>query len=75
LKDRIRLFCLDYQSELGKDLLNEDDWLQIEQIIEALKPFHQATLRAEGTAKFGHHGSVWEALPIMETLLGLIEKK
>jgi hypothetical protein len=69
------LFCLDHQTELSKDFLTEDDWYQIEQTVEALKPFQQATLRAEGTAKFGHHGSVWEALPLIETLLGLIERK
>jgi hAT family C-terminal dimerisation region len=75
LKRRIQLFCVNHEKEVGKDLLSSEDWNSLEELADALKPFHQATLRAQGLARHGHHGAVWEALPIMETLLSLIEKK
>jgi hypothetical protein len=74
LKSRIELFCDDYNDEIGKDLLSDDDWRQLEEIVLALQPFHTATLRVEGQAGQGHHGSVWEILPILEFLLGHQEK-
>jgi hypothetical protein len=74
LKSRIQLFCHDYREEISKDFLSDDDWRHLEEIAAALKPFHTATLRVEGQAGQGHHGSIWEFLPILEYLLGDQEK-
>jgi hypothetical protein len=75
LKRRIQLFCLNRQSELDKDILQEADWKSFDKITLGLRPFHQATLRAEGSAQNGHHGAIREALPNLETLLGTLEKQ
>ena len=74
LKNRIRLFCTDYSKELDKDILSEDDWKHIEEIAQALQPFHEATLRAQGKAGRGHYGVVWEVLPTLEALLYEMEQ-
>jgi hypothetical protein len=39
-----------------------------------LEPFKRATKQLEGHAANGHHGAIWEALPIMEHLLKHLEK-
>jgi hypothetical protein len=74
LKSRIQLFCITHKDEIGKDFLADDDWRQLEEIALALQPFCTATLRVEGQAGQGHHGSVWEVLPILEYLLGHQER-
>ena len=38
-----------------------------------LKPFYQATLRVKGKAGKGHHGAIWEALPLLKALLSVTE--
>ncbi len=75
LKTRIRSFCLEdeYETELRKDLLTDKDWDQLAEIAEGLKVFHQATKRVEGNARFGSHGCIWEALPLIEALQGVLE--
>jgi hypothetical protein len=46
----------------------------LEQTFEDLLTFYHATLRLEGSAKRGHHGSIWEALPVLEALLEKMEE-
>jgi hypothetical protein len=74
IQRRIHLFSLDHQKDLSSDILSDDDWKQLDEIYSGLQPFHAATLRLEGSARNGHHGAIWEALPILETLLGCIEQ-
>jgi hypothetical protein len=74
LRKRIEYYCVEYQKEIAKDQLSDEDWTYLESIATALSPFHAATLRLEGHAKAGYHGSIWESLPIIETLLSHLEK-
>jgi hypothetical protein len=74
LRSRLTLFCIEYKEELGKDFLSEDDWKHLTEIAAGLQPFHEATLRVEGKAGKGHHGSVWEVLPTLEALLSVMEE-
>lgn len=75
LKSRIQAFCLDddYADELEKDLLSQEEWGQVGEITNGLKVFWQATKRVEGNAKHGSHGSIWEALPLIEALQEKLE--
>lgn len=59
--------------ELAEDTLSAEEWTEIEQIELILKPFQQVTKRLEGNAVYGHHGSIWEALPTIELLLRHLE--
>ena len=74
LQRRLLLFCSDYSKDLGQDYMQKEDWDQLKQISVALKPFHEATMRTQGKAGNGHHGSVWEVLPLLEALMGAMEQ-
>jgi hypothetical protein len=73
LRKRIEHFCLDYHEELRKDVLTDNEWAQLEDIIDGLAPFYEVTLRLQGDGKYGHHGMIWEALPAIEALLEHLE--
>ena len=73
LRDRIFLFCQEFQSDLEADHLSENDWNHLTAVYQGLKPFYQATLRIEGKATGGHHGAIWEALPLLKALLSVTE--
>jgi hypothetical protein len=75
LKARIQLFCFEQRANIGNDMLGEEDWDHLEEVMEGLKPFHQATIRVEGLAGRGHHGAVWEVLPTLEALLQEMERR
>ena len=50
-------------------MLSEEDWDHLKEVMKGLKPFHQAIIRVKGLTGRGHHGAVWEVLPILEALL------
>jgi hypothetical protein len=74
LKQRIQLFTIQHKREIGPDCLDDEDWELINDIVIALAPFERLTIRMQGHARQGHHGSIWEALPALECLLQHIEK-
>jgi hypothetical protein len=74
LKERIILFYYEFRAELQADSLSDNDWDHLDNILHGLKPFYQATLRVEGKTESGHHGAIWEALPLLEALLGITER-
>jgi hypothetical protein len=45
----------------------------LEDIAKGLYPFHHSTKRLEGNAGNGHHGAIWEALPVLAYLMGKVE--
>ena len=67
------MFCYHHRDDLSKDELTDEDWSYLDQIVTALKPFREATKRLEGHAHQGHHGAVWEVLPLIEALLPIYE--
>lgn len=71
---RLQHFAVDYRRGLGKDYLDEEDWTTLLQTFADLEVFYHATLRMEGHAHGGHHGSIWEALPVLEALLEKMEE-
>jgi hypothetical protein len=48
LRKRIKTFCFKHRAELNKDLLNDEEWLELEEIVNGLEPFYEVTLRLEG---------------------------
>ena len=73
-RTRIEHFSIDYRKQLGKNYLDPEDWTVLERMFEDLQVFYHATLRLEGHGKKGHHGSIWEALPVLEALLEKMEE-
>jgi hypothetical protein len=73
LRKRIETFCFEHRAELNKDLLNDEEWLELEEIVNGLEPFYEVTLRLEGQARFGHYSVIWEALPALGALLEAME--
>jgi hypothetical protein len=74
-EERVRRFVRyeKYASDLAADRLSDDDWKHLQAVTDGLKPFHDATQRAQGTGAKGHHGSIWEAIPILKYLLKHLE--
>jgi hypothetical protein len=56
------------------DILSKDDWQTLQIVHELMFPFWLLTLRLEGNAPTGSHGTVWEVLPAMEVLINRLEK-
>lgn len=59
---------------VSDDVLTADDWDDLRGISEILKPFSAVTLRLEGHAANGTHGSLWEVLPCIEYLFEHLHK-
>jgi hypothetical protein len=74
LATKIQVFSIDHQDELKEDLLIPEDWDILRHLEEYLEPFHRTTKQLEGHAANGHHGAIWEALPVMEHLLRHLER-
>jgi hypothetical protein len=74
IQRRIDVFCYAHRDELAEDILSEDDWTYLKHVVVGLQPFHYTTLRLEGRATHGHHGAIWEALPVLAYLMGQVEK-
>src|SRR5437016_5739266 len=69
LKSRIKNFVDDHQDELCADTLTEAEWQTLADMERILAPFQSWTKRLEGQAKEGAFGSIWEALPALESLI------
>jgi hypothetical protein len=80
LKDAIHRYCKHWRQERGesydlmKDMLDAQDWAELEHFEELLKPFERATKRAEGNAITGSNGALWEVIPVMDYLFGALKK-
>lgn len=74
VRKRIELFCYEYRVDLEKDLLSDQEWVHIHQVVQGLHPFFEVTKRLEGQATNGHHGAIWEALPAIAALLEAMEQ-
>ena len=70
LRSRIETFSHQNRADLKDDILSEEDWKELQTIHDILK---RMTLRLEGRAEGGDHGSIWEALPAIEILLKHLE--
>jgi hypothetical protein len=64
----------DESYDLRRDMLDAQDWAELEHFELLLKPFDRATRRAEGNAITGSHGTLWEAIAIMDYLFNTLKK-
>jgi hAT family C-terminal dimerisation region len=75
LKTAVNIFINEHLDALGDDRLEEEDWQQLADVVDALEPFSYITLRLEGNPITGSHGAIWEALPALDLLLQHVETK
>jgi hypothetical protein len=69
LRLRIENLVMKFRDELEDDTLSEADWQQLTDMELILQPFQEVTKRLEGRATEGSFGSMWEALPAVESLI------
>lgn len=58
-----------------EDRLSDEDWDEIMELKDVLKPFKEATKRLEGAGDEGSYGSLWESLLCLETIMTCLEDK
>jgi hypothetical protein len=76
LRKAIDLFCLQYIESKDLDVgfkLDDLAWSRLQVVCDILEKFEYATKTLEGSAKEGHHGTLWECLPAIELLLKQLE--
>lgn len=61
------------QYDIANDSLDGDYWEELRSFEELLRPFNQATKRAEGNATEGSHGALWEVIPTMNYLFTMLK--
>lgn len=61
--------------DLAEDYLTADDWAELTEMKELLKPLKAATMVLEGNAVEGAKGALWEVLPQFEYCLNKLEGK
>ena len=69
LKLSLEIYLLTYGGVLQADILTEDDWQHLTEVVEALEPFWEVSIRLQGQEDAGSHGVIWEALPLLDYLL------
>jgi hypothetical protein len=78
LRTAVDLYCLKHRLNTGEDLpdaLTPEDWQDLINLVELLKPFKDITKMLEGNAVKGSQGALWEWLPGVELLLTHLESK
>ena len=64
--------------DLSQDALTDDDWNQVEQLLDILRPFLAATKRMEGDANTqgveGSYGALWESITAIELLHQILQR-
>ena len=75
LSTALRVFLQQHAQDLHDDQLSEDDWQQLQDVVDALWPFKYITERLEGNSLTGSHGAVWEAITSIDYLMEEIEEK
>lgn len=73
LRQQIATFCFENRHEPGLETMTDEDWDEIDLLINLLRPFWKATMRLQSRAPQGHHGAIWEGLPTLERLLSHLE--
>lgn len=73
LKGAIRAFVAEHEDDLVDDILDEDEWQTLEEVVAALKPLEYFTSRLQGNTSAGSHGAIWETLPTLDYLMRTFE--
>ena len=64
--------------DLLQDVLTDDDWKQVEQLLKILRPFVLATKHMEGDANTpgveGSYGTLWESITTIELLHQILHR-
>ena len=73
LKERLMLFYQLRKADISEDILLEANQYYLEETSIALELFYEVILMSKGRVKTGFYGAVYEVLPTLEGLLGIIE--
>jgi hypothetical protein len=75
LKDAIDLYQLQIHVDepIDEDRLTADDWHELKQVLELLKPLKKMSLLVQSDYRQGTHGTLWEALATTDYLMSLVE--
>jgi hAT family C-terminal dimerisation region len=60
---------------LQNDLLTEDDWLTLNEIMQILKPFYDYTLYSEAKSDTAHRGTLSEYIILLNKLTEIMRRK
>ena len=78
LMDAIELYQQAYkhdpQSPLEDDLLSNDDWHELKQLLHLLLPLKEASLAIQSNGKDCHHGNLYENLVSIDYLMTKLEE-
>ena len=78
LKDAIELYQAQYRNDndepiAEQDLLTNDDWLELRELLEILKPLKQVSLELQHDGKDCNRGSLWQSLSAIDYLMTKLE--
>jgi len=77
LKDAIELYQLQFAHDeiepCADDVLIADDWLELSQLLDLLKPLKACSKCVQSSYRECHHGALYESLQSMEYLLNTLE--
>jgi hypothetical protein len=60
--------CLDVE-----DCLSADDWQELTELLQLLKPLKETSLKVQATARDGNNGALWQSLSVLDWLLSTLE--
>ena len=77
LKDAIELyqghFKADKDEPLEDDVITNDDWLELRELLDLLLPLRAVSLTLQSDGKDCNHGSLWQSLPAIDYLMTKLE--
>ena len=78
LKDALQLYQEHYrandkdQLSVG-DCLSTEDWQELTELLQLLKPLQEMSLKVQTNARDGNDGALWQSLSVLDWLLSTLE--
>lgn len=57
----------------AEDCLSVDDWHELLQLLQLLRPLKEMSLKVQAVAKDGNDGALWQSLSVLDWLLSTLE--
>lgn len=78
VKDALQLYQEHFRDEVAdrldsRDCLSAEDWQELTELLQLLKPLQQMSLRVQASGKDGVNGALWQSLAVLEWLLSKLE--
>ena len=75
LRNIIDLYQLEFYDELKEGALSRDDWLELKELLELLRPLKKASLCVQSNYGNCYHGALQESLESTDFLISKLEEK